>query len=53
MVGSNRIVAGSKIVNPTGDATLEFQDEKRLRREIVERALQALQAEVSQQTLFE
>ncbi len=53
MVGSNRVVSGSKIVNPVGDADLEPQDEKRFRREIVEKALLALQTDVREQTLFE
>ena len=53
MVGSNRIVAGSKIVNPLGNADLDPEDEKELRRAIIERALESLQAEVKEQTLFD
>ena len=53
MVGSNRIVAGSKIVNPLGNADLDPQEEKELRRAILERALEALQADVKEQALFE
>jgi glycine/betaine/sarcosine/D-proline reductase family selenoprotein B len=52
MVGSNRIVAGSKIVNPLGNADLGPQEEKELRRAILERALEALQADVKEQSLF-
>ena len=52
MVGSNRIVTGSKIVNPVGNADLDPDDEKELRRLIVEKALAALQREVHEQTLF-
>ena len=53
MVGSNRIVKGSKIVNPVGNADLEPQDEKELRRSIVEAALEALQTDVNGPTLFD
>jgi len=53
MVGSNRIVAGSKIVNPLGNADLEPKDEKELRRTILRKALEALQEDVKEQTLFE
>ena len=53
MVGSNRIVTGSKIVNPVGNAELDQEDEKELRRSIVEKALEALQTDIREQTLFE
>ncbi len=53
MVGSNRIVAGSKIVNPLGNADLGAQEEKELRRAILEKALEALQSDVQDQTLFD
>jgi betaine reductase len=53
MVGSNRIVAGSKIVNPLGNADLDPRDEKELRRTILKRALDALQTNVKEQTLFD
>jgi len=53
MVGSNRIVTGSKIVNPLGNADLEPKDEKELRRSILRKALEALQKEVKEQTIFE
>ncbi len=53
MVGSNRIVTGSKIVNPLGNADLEPKDEKELRRAIVQKALVALQKDIKEQTLFD
>jgi len=53
MVGSNRIVAGSKIVNPLGNADLQPEGEKELRRAILRKALEALQREVKEQTLFD
>ena len=53
MVGSNRIVAGSKIVNPLGNADLDRREEKELRRAILEKALEALQADVEEPALFD
>lgn len=53
MVGSTRIVAGIKIVNPLGNAELGPREEKELRRSILENALEALQAEVEEQSLFD
>jgi len=53
MVGSNRIVNGKKIVNPLGNADLKPDDERALRRAIVEKALVALQTDIKEQTLFE
>ena len=52
MVGSNRVITATKIVNPVGNADLDPQEEKELRRSIVEKALEALQTEVQEQTLF-
>ena len=46
MVGANRIVPAAGIIHPLGNADLSAEDEKALRRRIVERALQALQTEV-------
>jgi len=53
MVGSNRIIPGSGIIHPLGNADLDPKAEKALRRAIVEKAIEALQAEVQEQTLFE
>lgn len=44
MVGSNRIVLGTGIVHVTGDAKLPLQDEKELRRKLIQKALDALQS---------
>jgi len=43
MVGSNRIVPGNGIVHPTGDAERSPDEERRIRRRILERALEALE----------
>ncbi len=52
MVGSNRIVPASKIVNPVGNADLEPEEEREFRRAILVKALEALQADVNEQKLF-
>jgi glycine reductase len=52
MVGANRIVPAAGIIHPTGNAELTPEDEKALRRRIVEQALQALQADVAGPTVF-
>ncbi len=45
MVGSNRVVQGKGIVYPLGDAGLDPEEEKDLRRSIVKQALEALRSE--------
>jgi len=52
MVGSNRIIPATKIVNPLGDADLDCDEEKLLRRKILEKALFALETEVQEQKTF-
>ena len=52
MVGANRIVPAAGIIHPLGNADLSAEDEKALRRRIVERALQVLQTEVVRPTVF-
>ena len=52
MVGSNRIIPGSGIVHPVGNADLDPKAEKTLRRAIVEKALEALQTDLTEQKLF-
>ena len=52
MVGSTRILPGTKIVNPVGDADLPRAEERKLRRSIVEKALKALQTEVEEQRIM-
>ena len=48
-----RIVQGMEIVNPMGKAGMDPKSEKALRREIVEKGLEALQTAVKDSTLFE
>ena len=52
MVGANRIVPAAGIIRPLGNSELSADEEKALRRRIVEKALQALQTEVVRPTVF-
>ncbi len=52
-VGANRIVPAIAIPHPLGNPELKPEEEKALRRGIVEKALKALQTEISEQTIFE
>jgi betaine reductase len=52
-VGANRIVPTVAIPHPLGNPALSPEDEKALRRKLVEKALRALQTEVEDQTVFE
>jgi len=45
MVGANRTVLGNGIVHVVGDASLPAEDEKRVRRQLVEKALEVLRRE--------
>ncbi|KAF1367426.1 glycine reductase [Yokenella regensburgei] len=51
-VGANRIVPAVAIPHPLGNPLLEPADEKQLRRQLVEKALQSLQTPVTEQTVF-
>jgi glycine reductase complex component B subunit gamma len=52
MVGANRIVPAAGIIHPLGNAELSADEEKALRRRIVEQALRALEADVARPTVF-
>lgn len=52
-VGANRIVPAIAIPYPLGNPTLNTDEEKRLRRSIVDKAIEALQTEVTEQTVFD
>jgi betaine reductase len=43
MVGANRVVLGNGIVHVVGDAKVSAEEEKRIRRQLVQKALEALQ----------
>jgi len=52
MVGANRIVPAAGIIHPLGNTELSAEEEKALRRRIVEKALHALRTEVVEPTVF-
>lgn len=52
-VGANRIVPTIAIPHPLGNPALDADEEKQLRRGLVEKALEALETEVDGQTVFE
>lgn len=52
-VGANRIVPAIAIPHPLGNPALDKDEEKKLRRDIVEKALEALATEVDGQTIFD
>ncbi len=52
-VGANRIVPAIAIPHPLGNPALSKADEKAIRREIVLKALKALETEVHGQTVFD
>jgi glycine reductase len=52
-VGANRIVPTIAIPHPLGNPSLDPEEEKKIRRKLVEKALKALETEVEEQTVFE
>ena len=52
-VGANRIVPAIAIPHPLGNPALSMEEEKVLRRGILDKALKALSTEVTGQTVFE
>jgi glycine reductase complex component B subunit gamma len=51
-IGPNRIIPGQGITHPLGDPALPRGEEKALRRRLVRQALDALQTEIHDQTVF-
>ena len=51
-VGANRIVPAVAIPHPLGDPTRTPEEEKVIRRRLVEKSLRALQTEIAEQTVF-
>ncbi|KXS48177.1 selenoprotein B, glycine/betaine/sarcosine/D-proline reductase family [Halanaerobium congolense] len=51
-VGANRIVPAVAIPYPLGQPDLGEAEEKQLRKDIVEKALIALQTDIDEQTVF-
>jgi betaine reductase len=52
-VGANRIVPSVAIPHPLGDPSKTPSEERALRRALVERALEALETDISEQTVFD
>ena len=52
-VGANRIIPTIASPHPLGNPALDKADEKKLRRQLVEKALKALTTEVTGQTVFD
>lgn len=51
-VGANRIIPAVAIPHPLGNPQLGKDEEKQLRRQLVEKAIIALQTPVKEQTVF-
>jgi betaine reductase len=51
-IGSNRIVRGKAITSVVGDPALGRDDERRFRKRLVMKALEALQTPVEEPTVF-
>ncbi len=51
-VGANRIIPTVAIPHPLGNPALSPEEEKALRRRLVEKAVKALQTDVAEQTVF-
>ena len=52
-VGANRIVPAVAIPYPLGDPKMSHDEEVALRKTIMDKALAALQTQVTEQTIFE
>jgi glycine reductase len=52
-VGANRIVPTIAIPHPLGNPSLSLEEERDIRRDLLTRALKALETEVTEQTVFE
>lgn len=51
-IGSNRIVRGKAITSVVGDPTLNPEDERRFRKRLVQKALEALRTLVEEPTVL-
>jgi glycine reductase complex component B subunit gamma len=52
-VGANRIVPSIAIPHPLGDPRKSPEEEKAIRRSLIEKALTALETDITEQTVFE
>jgi glycine reductase len=51
-VGANRIVPAVAIPHPLGDPDKSLEQEKKIRKDLVKQALEALQTSINGQTVF-
>ena len=51
-VGANRIIPTVAIPYPLGNPSLPPEEEREVRHDLVEKALKAIQTDVSEQTVF-
>lgn len=51
-VGANRILPATAIPYPTGNPNLPKEEEYKLRKKMVQRALDTLSAKITEQTVF-
>ena len=51
-VGANRVVPGISIPHPVGRPDMQKDEEKAFRRKMMETALKALEADITEQTIF-
>ena len=52
-VGANRIVPAIAIPHPLGNPALPYEEEKKIRRVLIQKAFKALQTEIEDKTVFE
>jgi glycine reductase len=52
-VGANRIVPSIAIPHPLGDPEKSTEEERAIRRRLVEKALKAVETEISEQRIFD
>jgi len=53
MVGANRTLRGIAVTHPVGEPALGADDERALRRRLVERAVSMLETDVQPRTVWE
>ncbi len=52
VTGSNRIIPGVAITNPASDVALPMDEQFKLRRKFIDRALKAVQTELEEAAFF-
>jgi glycine reductase len=52
VTGSNRIVPGIALTNPCSDVSLPYEEQKKMQKKYVERALLGISTDIEEQTLF-